>query len=232
MILTERKLRKIIRKALMSEAAFAGLPSYAKNKEIDIYTALMDPANDALRAEVFELIDDSYGYLGGNADIRAVEDLANPNKNDYVFFKAWDIDADPQPDVLRGMKPKAGKTKLTLSATDGEEASTAYGIDDSEKRLRDGQHYAEMSGRAATVQMKRGVPVVRNEETTRSLLPGKDIEWFGEHPYFSGDPRFQDDSSAIEADKSKQYGPNGEYDGWYVRVLGGTPHAKMIFGNI
>lgn len=232
MILTERKLRKIIRKALMSEAAFAGLPGYAKNKEIDIYAALMDPANDALRDEVFKLIDDSYAYIGGNADIRSTEDLANPNKNDYVFFKAWDIDADPEPDVLRGMKPKAGKTKLTLSATDGADASIAYGIDDSEKRLRDGQHYAEMSGRAATVQMKRGVPAVRNEETARSLLPGKDFEWFGEHPYFSGDPRFQDKSSAIEAEKSKQYGPNGEYNGWYVRVLGGTPHAKMIFGNI
>ena len=232
MLLTERKLRKIIRKALMSEAAFAGLPGYAKNKEIDIYDALMDPANEDLRKEVFKLIDKSYEYIGGNADIRAVADLANPSKNDYVLFKAWDIDNDPEPDVLRGMKPKAGKTKLTLSATDGEDASVAYGIDDSEKRLRDGQHYAEMSGRAATVQMKRGVPAVRNEKTARSLLPGKDIEWFGEHPYFSGDPRFQDDSSRIEADKSKQYGLNGEYDGWYVRVLGGTPHAKMIFGNI
>lgn len=232
MLLKESTLRNIIRKALMSEVAFSGLPGYAKNKEMDIYRDLMDPNNEELRKEIFKLIDKSYSYLGGNADIKTVDDLKNKEKNDYIFFKAWDIDEDPEPDVVRGMKPKAGKTKLTLSATDGLEASVAYGINDSEKRLRDGQHYAEMSGRAATVQMKRGVPAVTNETTAQSLLPGKSIQWFGEHPYFSGDPRFQDNGSKIEAQKSKQYGPNGEYDGWYVRDLGGTPKAKIIFGNI
>ena len=25
---------------------------------------------------------------------------------------------------------------------------------------------------------------------------------------------------------------NGEYNGWYVRSLGGAPHAKIIFGAV
>ena len=130
------------------------------------------------------------------------------------------------------MKPKAGYTKLTLSATDGSAAAGQYGIDDTSARLADGKHYAEMSGKAATVQMKVGAPAVTNQKTAISLLPGKDIEWFGKHPFESGDPRFQDRGSQIEAGKSREYGPNGEYDGWYVRKLGGSLKAKLIFGKM
>jgi len=241
MILSESKLRKIIRKVLM-EKRFSQLPGYAKNKEQQIYSDLMDPGNDDLRDEVFDLIDQSYAYLGGNADIKSAPDLANPGKNDYTTFLGWDIDQDPEPDVLRGMKPKAGKMKLTLSATDGSGAAASYVTSDTAKRLSDGNHYAEMSGRAASAQMKQATPAVTDEGTARALLPGKDMTWFGEHPYFysGNDPRKMDladqirkqSASKIEAEKSKQRGPNGEYDGWYVRVLGGSLHAKIIFGAV
>ena len=231
MLLTEQKLRRIVRRVLQ-EKKFSQLAQYAKNTEMDIYDDLMDPENEELRDEVFDLIDQSYAYLGGNADIKAPEHLMDPERNDYVYFKGWDIDADPEPDVVRGMKPKAGQTKLTLSAIDGTEAAAQFGIADTARRLTGGGHYAEMSGRAATVQMKQMVPVVTDEATVAALLPGKTFEWFGEHPFFAGDERFQDRGSEIEANKSKQYGPNGEYDGWYVRVLGGDPHAKMIFGAV
>ena len=98
-----------------------------------------------------------------------------------------------------------------------------------------------MSGRAATAQMKRGTPAVTDEMMVRSLLPGKEITWFGVHPsqYEGDDPvlqsmasQFTDAGSQIEAKKAMQYGPNGEYDGWYVRSLGGSPHAKLIFGAV
>lgn len=229
---SEKQLRILIRKILIKENKFSQLPQYAKNKEMDIYDDLMDPKNTALRDEVFKLIDDSYRYLKGNADIRKPDDLANPEANDYIYFKGWDIDSDPEPDVVRGMKPKAGYTKLTLSATDGSSAAGQYGIDDTSARLKDGKHYAEMSGKAATVQMKVGAPAVTNQKTAISLLPGKDIEWFGKHPFESGDPRFQDRGSQIEAGKSREYGPKGEYDGWYVRKLGGSLKAKLIFGKL
>lgn len=231
MLLKETTLRKLIRRCL-KEAKFSQIAGYAKNKEMDIYSDLMDPANKELRDEVFKLIDDSYRYLKGNADIRKPEDLMDPGKNDYIYFKGWDIDQDPEPDVLRGMKPKAGLTKLTLSATDGSALAADYGVQDTGKRLMDGQHYAEMSGKAATVQMKAGIPAVTDKEKAESLLPGKNIQWFGKHPFFSGDPRFQDKGSSIEAEKSTFYGPNGEYEGWYVRKLGPNFKAKLIFGNV
>lgn len=240
MLISERKLRKIIRSILI-EKKFSGLSQYGKNKEMQIYDDLFDPNNDDLRDEVFDLIDQSYAYLGGNADIKSAADLANPQKNDYTTFLGWDIDNDPEPDVLRGMKPKAGKMKLTLSATDGSGVASDYVVGDTAQRLSDGQHYAEMSGRAATSQMKRGTPAVTDEATAAALLPGKKITWFGKHPaeYAGSDPtmqaiadQFTDSSSQIESGKAMQYGPNGEYDGWYVRNLGGTPHAKIIFGAV
>jgi hypothetical protein len=240
MLISERKLRKIIRSILI-EKKFSGLSQYGKHKEMQIYDDLFDPNNDDLRDEVFDLIDQSYAYLGGNADIKSAADLANPQKNDYTTFLGWDIDNDPEPDVLRGMKPKAGKMKLTLSATDGSGVASDYVVGDTAQRLSDGQHYAEMSGRAATSQMKRGTPAVTDEATAAALLPGKKITWFGKHPaeYAGSDPtmqaiadQFTDSSSQIESGKAMQYGPNGEYDGWYVRNLGGTPHAKIIFGAV
>ncbi len=209
------------------------LPGYAKNKEMQIYDDLLDGENEVLRNDVFDLIDRSYAYIGGNADIRTAFDLANPQKNDYVEFLAWDIDDDPEADVVRGMKPKGGKTKLTLSANDGTRAAVDYGIDDTIVRLKDGNHYAEMSGKSATVQMKANTPAVTDEQKARGMLPGKKIEWFGSHPYFSGDERFQDRGSEIEAIKSRQYGGKSQkYDGWYVRLLGDKAHAKMIFGAV
>ena len=240
MRLRESKLRRLIRSMLL-EKKFSQLPSYAKNKEMQVYPDLMDPANSELRDEIFQLIDQSYAYLGGNTDIRSADDLGNPGQNDYTTFLAWDIDADPEPDVVRGMKPKAGKMKLTLSATDGSEPASSYVVGDTASRLSDGEHYAEMSGRAATSQMKRGTPAVTDETTVRALLPGKELTWFGVHPsqYTGDDPvlqdiaaQFTDASSQIEAGKAMQYGPAGEYNGWYVRNLGGTPHAKLIFGAV
>lgn len=240
MLLTERKLRRVIRN-ILKEKKFSQLSQYAKNKETQVYDDLMDPTNTELRDEIFQLIDQSYAYAGGNTDIRTADDLADSAQNDYTTFLAWDIDADPEPDVIRGMKPKAGKMKLAISATDGSEVAGSFGAGDTAARLGDGAHYAEMSGRAATVQMKRGTPAVTDKATAQSLLPGKTIYWFGVHPsqYDGDDPelqdiasQFTDTGSQIEAGKAMQYGPNGEYNGWYVRNLGGSPHAKLIFGAV
>lgn len=279
MLLSEKKLRKIIRKVLLEEKVklygrmklrdpsqphsyvrnpedvapkkyefspsgkrFHELPSYAKNRQVNIYDDLMDDENDALRNDIFDIIDQSYAYIGGNADIRSAWDLKNRKNNDYVDFLAWDIDEDPEADVIRGMKPKSGYTKLALSATDGSVAAGEYSANDTALRLRDGKHYAEMSGKAASKQMSVGTPAVLDPSTIASLLPGKSFTFFGKHPatYTGDDPKkveiaamFKNNrGSKIEAKKSAQYGPAGQYDGWYVRSLGGSPHAKLIFGKI
>jgi len=240
MKLIRKYIREIIKEALLHEKNLSQLPQYAKHTEMEIYPDLTDPLNPELRDDIFNIIDSSYAYLGGNADIKTADHLADTDRNDYIYFKAWDIDNDPEADVVRGMKPKANQIKLALSATDGSKAAKNFGIEDTARRLQGGGHYAEMSGAAAVVQFKKTVPAVTDPAKVQALLPGKKIIWFGVHPYFASPITLADKGVdlaklgdvGLEAQKSKQYGPNGEYDGWYVRVLGGVPHAKIILGNV
>ena len=221
----------------LQEKKFKDLKNYQKNKAVNIYQDLMDPENEDLRDEVYDLIDTSYGYLkGGHGSMKDADDLMDPSNNDYTEFLAFDIDSDTEPDVINAMRPKSGKLKLGLSATDGESKSLSFYKEDLIKRLKDGNHFAELSGKAASMAMKAGVPAVTDYETAKNLL-GKDVEWHGEHPYFKEPDIYGDSwhegSLEIEAKKSKQYGPNKEYHGWYKRKLGGGKVVmKMIFGKI
>ena len=225
---SENILRKFISYVLV-EKKFAELSGYEKNKEMDIYDDLLDPENDELRDEVFDLIDKSYSYLGGNVDIRKPDDLMDKRQNDYDPFLAWDIDEDPQPDVVRGAKPKSGSMKLALSANDGSEAALDFSKKDTIHRLRKG-HWAEMSGKSASMAMKAGVPAITDEKIARKYINKPNVIWHGEHPYFSNPDKYGD--LAIEAEKSKSRASfDGQYDGWYERKLGGHLHVKMVFGN-
>ena len=232
MFITERKLRRVIRTILI-EKKFSELPGYAKHKEMEIYDDLMDPENDELRDEVFDLVDKSYAYLGGNVDIRQPDDLMDPNQNDYDPFLAWDIDEDPEPDVVRGCKTKSGSMKMCMSANDGTAAALQHSKSDTVDRLTPGigqDHWAEMSGRSAAVAMKSGVPAITDEETALRFINKPNVTWHGEHPYFKDPAAYGD--LAIEAQKSKQRATfPGQYDGWYERILGGEPHVKMVFGQ-
>lgn len=222
-------------------AAFSRLSKYSKQKQVNVFDDLYDPINAALRDEFFKPIDDSYRNALGqqNADIQSPEDLMDPGRNDYSEFLAWDIDADPHPDVIRGMKPKSGYMKLSLSATDGSEVAKNYAKADTVARLMDGQHWAEMSGPASGVAMKNGVPAITDEVPALALVNKRNVTWYGEHPYFTKDPAFAD--LKFEAEYSKKSalkhskGKNPAlYDGWYVRMLGkpAMPHAKMVFGKV
>ena len=231
MRLTEAELRTVIRGFLM-EKKLAQLPGYGKHQEMEIYADLMDPDNDDLRDEVFDLIDQSYAYLGGNVDIREPDDLMNPGQNDYDPFFVWDIDDDPEPDVVRGMKPKSGSMKLSLSATDGSSNAGEYSKADTIRRLKSGHAWAEMSGRSASMAMKAKVPAITDKDTALAYIAKPNVIWHGEHPFFKdpSNPVYKDLS--IEAQKSKTRAEFiGQYDGWYERTLGGVPHVKMVFGG-
>ena len=226
MKITKRQLKQIILeeyRKVLNEAPFAGLPGYGKNTPIDVHSHVVDPANSELRDEIIDLINRSYAYTkaGKNFDYSEADHLITNYDLDSMI--AWDIDDDPQPDVVRGMKNKGGKMKLTISGQDGSEAATTFSISDTKARLLDGGHFAEMSGASAGAMMKQGIPAVTDEATVRSLLPGKEIVWHGKHP----------EPESRAAKKTAERGPNGEYDGWYERTVSGNPGVKkMIFGAV
>lgn len=221
MLLTENKLRKLIR-SMLKEAAYAQLPGYVKGKELEINDFLKDPANPELRDEVIDAINKSYDYLGPGGkggrhfDYNQADHLISNNDLDAMY--AWDIDDDPQPDVVIGAKRKhPGYDKLVLSATDMARASIDYSKAEMVRRFMNGEAYGELSGAAAGAMMKAGVPVVTDPDTIERILKKK-VEYVGEYPY--------KDSRTWA--KSKREGPNGEYDHWYGRQVGG-PKGMMVY---
>lgn len=230
MKITEAKLRKVIRTLL--EKRFDQLDGYGKGKGINIYNDLFDDEGDELKDDAFKIIDRSYEYLGGNVDIRTKEDLANSTQNDYTNFIAWDIDDDPEIDVIRGMKPKSGGMKLALSATDGSVKAAEHSKKDTDSRLRKGGHWAEMSSKSAVVGMRTNLPVILDKDKALKMINKPGVVWHGEHPYFSDKEKYAENK--IEAERSKTYAEKFgvSFDGWYERKLGGSMHVKMIFGKI
>ena len=162
--------------------------------------------NNDLTQDIFDMIDKSYGPIGGYPDFKKPSDLPSDSTN----WIAVDTDDVPDFDAVRFSKPGPGGQKMTGSATDGSEAAKKMMINKTAKMLDTKGNYAEMSGPIAHIMITRkGVPYVADEESARRLLPGKDIEWVGKHP------------------EGKYPG----YDGWYYRMLGGKRHMKIMLGR-
>jgi len=227
MKLSKKKLKQIILEEyqkIISEARFSELPNYSKGSPVELH-GIINKSDDhhELRDEVIDLINRSYAYTKAKKNFDYYEADHLVSNYDLDSFMAWDIDEDPSPDVVRGMKSKGGKMKLTVSGQDGSSAASSFSAADTLARLMDGSHFAEMSGRSAGAMMRDGVPVITDEATVRSLLPGKDIIWYGKHP----------DPDSFAAQKTAERGPNGEYDGWYERtVSGNTGVYKLMFGAV
>ena len=74
---------------------------------------------------------------------------------------------------------------------------------------------AEMSGKIAHIMITRhGVPAVTDHASTEAML-GKQVVWIGRHP---------------EDHYADRYGP--EYEGFYMRNIGGDPHMKILLGGV
>ena len=227
MLLTERALRRIIKRVLV-EKSFSDIPGYDVGAEVDVHEYLSDPDYGELRDEIIALINQAYAYMGTKDKPGKNYDYSEPGHligNDLNWAYAWDIDGDEDPDVFRGGKNKGGSKKLTVSGNDGSLASTSYSKEDTCARLSAGDHFAEMSGRSAGANMKAGVPAITDEETAMCRMAGKEITWYGEHP----------DKNSVEYLKSKQYADrnpmSGNYDGWYMRNVSGHQTFKMLFGQ-
>jgi len=221
--MSKKLLREWIRQRILLEKAFVDISGGEKGKEFSVQSQLRDPTYDGLRDEIITLINQSYAYLtqpdgspGKNYDYSEADHLLN---NDLTWSVAWDLDEDPEPDVFRG--GKAGG-KITVQGNDGSAGSTGFSKQDGAARLRSGQYWSESSGASAGANMKAGIPAITDEATVREKLgPKKEITWHGVHP----------EPGSLGHRKSQQYGPNGEYDGWYERNVSGHMTLKMMFGG-
>ena len=225
MRLSESQLRKLIRKALLTEKKWADLDAPKGTtiplspddfEEEEWENPDLDPYDDVtLSDEIYDLIQNAYADVElepgkyGNAKVQSPEDLPAG----YTVMKAADIDGDPEPDYFRGGKMRSGRYKMGIVGHDGSRAAIDMYLEETAKELISGG-IAEMSGKIAHVMITRyGVPAVTSKEQVESML-GKSVEWLGVHP---------------SEKYAERYGSS--YEGWYNRGIGGKSHMKILLGG-
>ncbi len=179
--------------------------SYVGTKGKDVTFRAGSPKADILEPAIFDMIDASYGPIGGHARISAPSNVGN----EYPEWVVADIDDDPDPDVaVVGQQSPAGGHKVGASGTDGSAKAKAY-MNAMRKRLMSSGWWGEVSGAPAHIAInKLGIKPVTDQKTVERLL-GKKVVWHGKHPE----------------------GKFPGIDGWYTRNIGGTDHTKIIVGD-
>ena len=164
----------------LNEKVFSDYSGGKKNDWIDLPAKELtnDPDNVDVTDEIYDMIEKSYAYKGGNFDIKSAADMPS----DYNSWVAIDVDGDQEPDAVRAGKTKPAGIKMTLGANDGTPAGKDAYTRKTADMLDTPGNYGEMSDAIAHIMIKyHNVPFVDNEEDVRKVL-GKEIEWIGPHP--------------------------------------------------
>lgn len=176
----------------------------AKNKTVHLHAG--EEMAGANEPDLIDMIRTSYAYVGGHPKLNSVGDLSR----EYPDWVVLDIDDDPEIDVGIFGSPNKKGMKLGASATDGT-LTAKQAMNNLKMQLFTNGWWAEVSDAPAHIALnKLGLKPIDDEEYVKELLVGKDIKWHGEHP----EGKFP-----------------GTY-GWYTRDIGGTPHAKIIVGDV
>ena len=161
-----------------------------------------------LASEFYDLIQTAYAEIGGHVKIKTPNDIFSDP--DWNWWAGADLHGTKDFDILMfGQKTKFG-VKFSGVGHDGTSDAKRFYIDARGRDLQKPGFYIEVSGKIAEILInKYGVPVVNDQAEVEKVL-GRKVEWNG-----SNNPE----------DK------NASGDGWYTRVLGGHPHAKILLGR-
>lgn len=130
--------------------------------------------------DLFDLIGNAYSSIGGHLKFKSPADILDP---EVEFWRAADIDDDPELDVVYFGKITPFGVKHTGIGHDGERANIKNLLIRKSGELKSPGNYVEISGAAYDSFVgKAGVPVIDDEEKVRAILKGKELEWHGEHP--------------------------------------------------
>jgi len=172
------------------------------------YVSLEGDELAQVKQELFDLISNAYKDIGGHLNFKSPDDVLDP---ELEFWKAADLDDDPELDVVYFGKKTPFGIKHTGIGHDGDRANIKNLLIRKSKELGTPGNYVEISGAAFdSFVTKAGVPIIDDEEKVRAILKGKkDIEWHGKHP------------------KGTKPG-----NGWYTRTIGGQKVTKTMAGKV
>jgi len=160
-----------------------------------------------LANEFYALISTAYAEIGGHAKIQSPRDVFKDP--DWDVWAGMDLHNDPDFDLIMfGEKTKYGIKWAGVGHDGTPDAKKEY-LEERGKDLKTLGYYAEVSGKLAGILIKKySVPFVDDPKEVEKVL-GKSVEWAGNCP---------DD-------------PSLPGDGWYIRNIGGHPHAKILIGR-
>lgn len=206
---TVRGLRRWLNETLVEKRHVEREPksnSLLGVKDKSVHVKAGSKLADRIEPELVDMVSTSYAPVGGNPYIQAPGDISA----EYPDWIVIDTDDDPEPDVFVGGSPRSGTMKLGVTATDGSPVAKSR-LTQLKKKLFHNGWWAEVSDAPAHIALnKLHIKPIEDEHKVRSLLAGKKITWYGDHP------------------EGKFPGTHG----WYVRDIGGSPHAKIIVGDV
>jgi hypothetical protein len=160
-----------------------------------------------LAGEFFNLISIAYSEIGGHAKIKTPNDIFSDP--DWNFWEGIDIHGSNDFDLIMfGQKTKFG-IKFSGVGHDGSNQAKREYISNRGADLHKIGYYVEVSGKIADILIsKYHCPIVTDPDVVTKVL-GKPVDWTGKNE-----------------EDSKMPG-----NGWYVRTIGGHPHAKILLGR-
>jgi len=160
-----------------------------------------------LANEFFGLISTAYHEIGGHSKIKEPKDIFSDP--DWTFWEGIDIHGTEDFDIIMfGQKTRYG-IKFSGLGHDGEKDSKSTFFNRYGEQLKTLGFYAETSGKVAEILLRKyNCPEVNNKEDVEKVL-GKTVDWKGKNPY--------DDNAAGNS--------------WYVRMIAGKPHIKILIGE-
>lgn len=171
-----------------------------------------DPQKDPdekkeLEPEFFNLINIAYAEIGGHIKVKMPGDVFKDH--DWNYWEGIDIHGNNDFDIVMfGQKTRYG-VKWSGVGHDGTRDAKVKYLELRAKDLKNLGFYIEVSGKLAGILIdKYGTPVVDNQKDVEKVL-GKPVEWAGTDP---------DD-------------PSLPGNAWYIRNIGGHPHAKIMLGR-
>jgi len=171
------------------------------------YIPLGDKEKQQAKQDLFDLIQNAYKDIGGHVKFKSPDDVMD---SDLQFWRAADLDDDPELDVVYFGKITPSGVKHTGIGHDGERGNIKNLLIRKSGELKSPGNYVEVSGAAFdSFVNKGGVPPIEDEDKVRTILKGKELEWHGKHP------------------QGTKPG-----NGWYTRTIGGKKLTKTLAGNV
>ena len=135
---------------------------------------LTDEEKEKYSQEIFDLIDNAYGPIGGNPNYQSPSNVAGSESD--ANYLVIDFDEDPEFDAVIVDKRKSSGVKGAAMGHDGSGPAKSLAVNFLAIMLKNPGHYIEVSGKLKDIMIAKGVPIVTDEETIRTALKGKDIE--------------------------------------------------------